>query len=152
MLNPFPALFRHYNPFRSPIETHRCADGLTVELRSPLRSHYSYSLHACDLDRGEQQPLPCVRLRFGDREVALFASDTCLSISHKAPRAYYRDEIRVWQWRDAPCDAREPEHAKWSGAWWRVIGPISFTADTAARQERDLEAYRRRKANAPAVA
>jgi hypothetical protein len=88
-----------------------------------------------------------LNVRFRDRTVTLFASDACLAISHKAPRAYYRDEVRITDmWQSGPL----PQYPTWTGdAFYRYLQPLGLRIDTAARQERGLAKY---KAEHPAPA
>lgn len=146
MFNPIVAFLKHRNPFRSPVVTHRCAEGTNIEVRSPLRSaRHWYSHHACDDNFA--QAAPAVNLRFRDHVLTLFASDNCLSISHKAPNAYYRSEVRV---TDMYRGGMIPGHMQWpGGAFYRYLEPIGIMITSAAHQERALAKY---KAEHPAPA
>lgn len=158
MLNPFRAMLDHYNPFRSPVVSCRCDEGRTFELRSPLRSRrFWYGRHECQHERRDSERLPQTQVVVAGHTVALFASDAAISLTHKSPKAYYRNEISLRRWLyDGACrpsaDAREPEHPRWSGAVARCdIGPLTLTIDTALRQERGIEEYRAKKAREEAV-
>lgn len=130
MLNPIATLLRYRNPFRFPIVVRRCAEGVTFEVRSPMRS-------ASDCRSG--------------REVTLFASDACLSISHRAPGGYYRDEIRITDM--CRMDAAKPTHPSVSdGEFCRYIEPIGLFIRTAAQQERTLAKWSAERAAREAAA
>lgn len=163
MFNPLAILFRYYNPLHSPVIVHRCTKGLLLVLQSPLRrsrSSYIQFDHTCgmppappkDVDgvisstsQEEVGPLPQVRILARDHEITIFASDAVMSVSHRAPKAYFSDEIALYQSSGWGPDQRMPrEDRRWVGPvlFSASKGPLGFSIDSAARQAEGLATYR----------
>lgn len=117
MFNPIAELARHYGAAIkrwSPIKLRTTSDTVTIALLSERRR--------------------------APRTLTLFASDVEVSASHRAPGAYFSDEIRVRKARTngaAGC-LRIPRWYDGRAAY--ALGPLRVIVDTAARQARGYAA------------
>lgn len=111
MLNPIAEIARHY----FDVAVRRDAGRIAFELKTPW----------------SRTP----------RTLAFFASDVELSIAHRAPGAWFSDEIRVRKIgiSKGPLNAI----ARWRSPqlFSKDVGPLRFTVDTAERQLRARDAF-----------